>query len=34
MKLNMTPSENESMSIVLESYSDADFAADKVTGGL
>ena len=28
MKLNMTTSENKSMSIVVESYCDADFAAD------
>ena len=39
MKLNITPSENESMSNVVESYSDADFAADKsdrksLTGGI
>uniref|UniRef100_A0AAV1UA30 Uncharacterized protein n=1 Tax=Peronospora matthiolae TaxID=2874970 RepID=A0AAV1UA30_9STRA len=39
MKLNMTPSENDRMSIVVENYSDADFASDKsdrksLTGGI
>ena len=29
MKLNMTPRNIEGMSIMVESYSDADFAADK-----
>uniref|UniRef100_A0AAV1VGV3 LAGLIDADG endonuclease n=1 Tax=Peronospora matthiolae TaxID=2874970 RepID=A0AAV1VGV3_9STRA len=38
MKLNLTPSENDGMSIVVKNYSDADFAADKsdrksLTGG-
>ena len=29
MKLNNVPSETEGMLIMVESYSDADFAADK-----